>query len=502
MIRSLLILQLLALTVLSTITLAQVSPKRGMAYGYHTTADLNAVKPGISWWYNWTNTPDAAIASYYSSQGVEYVPMLWNDSYTVANAIAAIPAGTKYLLAYNEPNFNVEANMTPAQAVAAWPKIEQVAAALNLQIISAAPAYCGGSVCLSGYTDPVKWHDDFFAACPTCKVDYIAFHNYEPTVGALTFLTGNLKKYGRPIWVTEFAYWDPAASGAAKIAYLQSAVAAFENDPDIYRYSWFAGRSAANPSVSILGANGVLTSLGSAYIGAAYGPKNSIPGKIEVENLYRRKGTQLQATTDLGGGQNVGYTDPGTWNEYLVNISTSGSYTFKFRLASNATGGSFDIKLDDNLIKSNVIVANTGGWQTWVDYNVTGIALNAGEHLLKFEFKTTGTNMNYFTTIAETTLPLEIHEESFNNGSSINFNDNYSLAPNPFSQSTNFKISSTPHSKISIKVIDMKGSCVYSSNEYTTNESIALGKELPNGVYTLMITMLDSVKFVKIIKAE
>ncbi len=49
---------------------AQVSPKRGMAYGNHSKADLDAVKVGASWWYNWSDTPDAAIASYYSSQGV------------------------------------------------------------------------------------------------------------------------------------------------------------------------------------------------------------------------------------------------------------------------------------------------------------------------------------------------------------------------------------------------------------------------------------------------
>ncbi len=400
MIRQLLILPLFILLCMIQ-SIAQVSPKRGMAYGYHSPQDLDAVKTGVSWWYNWSTTPDAAIASYYSSQGVEFVPMLWNDSYTVATVIASIPAGAKYILAFNEPNFTVESNMTPAQAVAAWSKIEAVAAARNLQIVSAVPAWCGGGVCIPGYTNPEQWHDEFFALCPTCKVDYIAFHNYEPTVGALTYLTGLLKKYNRPIWVTEFAYWDPSATEASKIAYLQAAVSAFENDPDIFRYSWFAGRNANN-TVSILGGNGLLTNLGSAYIGAAYGPKNNIPGKIEVENVYRRKGTGLQATTDVGGGQNVGYTDPGTWNEYLVNISTTGNYTFKFRLASNVTGGSFDIRLDGVLVKSNVTVANTGGWQTWVDYDVTGIALTAGEHLLKFEFKTTGTNMNYFTTIFET----------------------------------------------------------------------------------------------------
>src|SRR4051812_32776381 len=79
--------------------IAQVSPKRGMAYGNHSKADLDAVKVGASWWYNWSDTPDAAIANYYSSQEVEFVPLMYNNSYTVATAIANIPAGAKYLLA-------------------------------------------------------------------------------------------------------------------------------------------------------------------------------------------------------------------------------------------------------------------------------------------------------------------------------------------------------------------------------------------------------------------
>ncbi len=382
---------------------AQVSPKRGMAYGYHSQADLDKVAEGISWWYNWSAIPDDAVKNYYSSLGVEFVPMAWNNNYTVADIVAKIPAGAKYLLAFNEPNFTVESNITPAQAVAAWGKIEQVAAARNLEIVSAAAAYCGGGVCIPGYESPITWHDEFFAACPDCKVDYIAFHNYEPTVGGLTALVGNMKKYNRPIWVTEFAYWDNAAE-ANKITYLQNAVAAFENDPDIFRYSWFTGRSTPNPSVSLLGADGLLKPLGTAYINAAY-PKNNVPGKIEVEDMYRRRGTGFQGTSDAGGGQNVGFTDPGTWNEYLVDISATGSYTFRFRVASNVSTGNFNIKLDDQVIKSNVSISSTGGWQTWTNYDVTGVVLTSGQHLIKFDFTGTGTNMNYFTTIYEGTVP-------------------------------------------------------------------------------------------------
>ena len=56
---------------------AQVSPKRGVAYGKHTDADMNVLKPGISWWYNWSAIPEATINASYESLGVEFVPMAW-----------------------------------------------------------------------------------------------------------------------------------------------------------------------------------------------------------------------------------------------------------------------------------------------------------------------------------------------------------------------------------------------------------------------------------------
>lgn len=384
--------------------IAQVSPKRGMAYGYHSVNDINTVSTGISWWYNWSDVPDPAIINYYQSIGVEFVPMVWNGSFNPTTVINNIKPDAKYLLAFNEPNFNGQANLTPQQAVNLWPQIEQIAAAKNLEIVSACPAYCGGSACVSGYTDPTVWHDQFFSLCPTCKVDYIAFHVYESTTGGAIALTNNLKKYGRPVWVTEFAWWDPSVSNASKVPYLQTVVNSFENDPDVYRYSWFAGRSSANSTVNILGSDGVLTTLGDAYIHATY-PIINVPGKVEAENNYRRRATDTQTTSDVGGGLNVGWTDAGTWNEYLVNVSNTGSYKFNFRVASGVATGSFDILVDDVVVKSGVTVANTGGWQSWTDMPITGIVLNAGQRLIKIKYTGTGTNLNYINIVFESTVP-------------------------------------------------------------------------------------------------
>lgn len=404
--------RLLAITIcflVSLITIGQVSPKRGSAYGFHSVNDLTTLSNGLSWWYNWSDDPDAAVETTFDTIGVEFVPMFWNNNFDINEAIANIPASAKYILAYNEPNFTVESNISPQDAANNWWRIEQVAAARSLEIVSASPAYCGGGVCMSGYSNPIDWHNDFFAACPDCKVDYIAFHNYESTVGGLLALTNNLKVYGLPIWVTEFALWDEGVSNADKITYLQQAVSAFENDPDIFRYSWFTGRSGSNSTINLLAGDGVLTSLGTEYVNATYPAAFDLPTDlVQAEDYYRRRGTGTETTSDIGGGDNVGWTDAGTWGEYLVDISTTGSYNFNFRVASNVGTGLFSILLDGDTVKNNIAVPNTGGWQAWQDLVVNDIVLTSGDQKhLKLVFKEGGTNLNHFQAFYQSAVPPE-----------------------------------------------------------------------------------------------
>jgi PKD repeat protein len=379
-------------------SLAQVSPKRGLAYGGNSVADINALKPGISWWYNWTNLPDPLVNNSYASLGVEYVPMAWNGNINVADFISKIKPGAKYLLTFNEPNLSAESNMTPEQAVAAWPQVQQIAAAKNLEIVSAAAIYVGSGA-VGGYTDPVKWHQQFFNVCPTCKVDYIAFHTYERTASAAIFLANNLAVFNRPVWVTEFSDYN-ATSDAEELQYMKDVVTSFENNPDIFRYSWFTGRRSAAPVMNILGADGVLTNLGTNYITSSYSTKKmAVPGRITANKHYRRKGTGLETTNDGGTSQDVCYIDAGDWAEFMVQVGNAGSYNMTFRMASLAAGGKFDIQINGVTVKTDVSFAATGGWQTWVDVPVTGINLPSGEVYLKIVYKTAGYNFNYIDVV-------------------------------------------------------------------------------------------------------
>ncbi len=240
------------------------SPKRGIC-GDASPQDLATLAPAITWYYDWGVAPPTVSQGQLS--GIEWVPMCWGAVNTgdVAGIEAKIPAGSLYLLGFNEPNFKSQANLTPVQAASMWPNLEKIAADKGLELVSPAVNWCGD--CVDGVTnDPVDWLDKFFAACPGCKVDYIAIHSYAPSSAALDSYLDKFRKYNKPLWITEFAPWDPPKpdyDGVVK--YMKESIAILENDPIVYRYSWFATRVGSNPDISLLGANGTLTKLGQLY---------------------------------------------------------------------------------------------------------------------------------------------------------------------------------------------------------------------------------------------
>jgi hypothetical protein len=244
--------------------------KRGVAYNREDGADAPALKQGIGWWYNWSPSPGDGTDALLNA-GLEFVPMVFTGppraNIDVNAIVAGIPAGSKYLLGFNEPNFKVQANLTPEQAAAAWPQVEQIADARGLKIVAPAVNFCGPAANCNG-TDPIAWLDAFFAACSGCRVDYVALHWYACDKPALQFILDQYRKYHKPMWLTEFACLDAADTGVSvQTSYMKDAVPLLESDPDVFRYSWFIGRSfpGGEPD-NLLGAPGTLTSLGQTYV--------------------------------------------------------------------------------------------------------------------------------------------------------------------------------------------------------------------------------------------
>ena len=112
-------------------------------------------------------------------------------------------------------------------------------------------------------------------------------------------------------------------------------------------------------------------------------------------NSYRSDGVDLEATSDTGGGYDLGWTAAGQWFKYTVNVATAGTYTVTLRVAapSAVTDGLHIASSSGTNLSGNVNVPATGGWQTWgtVTANVT---LPAGVQTLAIDQDNAGWNIH------------------------------------------------------------------------------------------------------------
>lgn len=120
--------------------------------------------------------------------------------------------------------------------------------------------------------------------------------------------------------------------------------------------------------------------------------------KIEAENYIESFGVQKQDTTDAGGGQNVGWIDPGDWMTYSTPTPLSpGTYTISYRVAS-PTGSQIQFeRAGGGAVFGTVTVPATGGWQTWTTVS-HDVVFTATEQQIALAFPTVGgLNVNWFT---------------------------------------------------------------------------------------------------------
>lgn len=270
--------------------------KKGLAYGYDSPADLQALTVdrrgpdgtgGIWWWMNWTAFPDqslgdaaSAIATA-STLGIEYVPMVFNLASVSASMLQKqVPPNSKYLLTFNVANFTGTgfAGVTPDDAAKQWPTIEAFANGFNppLKIISPTVDYCTSN-CVPGYTNPFVWLEVFLNDCVGCRIDYVGVRTHTCDFMALINDLSTYEGHGKPLWVNEM--WcdptDPTSNPDAGMnaeQYMPLALMALDSDPNVFRYAWYTGRpkpingTVGTADYDILAPEaGALTPLGECY---------------------------------------------------------------------------------------------------------------------------------------------------------------------------------------------------------------------------------------------
>ncbi|MEQ8959973.1 MAG: Calx-beta domain-containing protein, partial [Coleofasciculus sp. C2-GNP5-27] len=164
-------------------------------------------------------------------------------------------------------------------------------------------------------------------------------------------------------------------------------------------------------------------------------PPANTPIRIEAEDYisffdkssgntggaFRSDDVDIQATTDLGGGFNVGWIQQGEWLTYDVNIPEAGTYDIVARVAS-AQSGTRSLKVSVGGESETLSFGGTGGWQNWTDVTAQGVNLSAGSQQLRLDMLSNSFNVNYIDIIPSNSSPtpptLSINNVSITEGNS------------------------------------------------------------------------------------
>lgn len=318
------------------------SVKRGVSFNFGQLPDLDipALGPAICWSYNWSpGSSDAAFAQF-EKYGMDFCPMAWNANWSEDTFRAFKRAHPKceYLLAYNEPNLTDQANMTPAQAAQDWPRLVAIAKELGMKII--APAMNYGT--LADYHDPWKWMDEFFAQ-PGVNLDDVsglALHCYMGSAQSMKQFVDKFKKYGKPLWLTEFCNWaNNNISLEAQMNYMVEAINLLESDDQVQRYAWFIprGNGDAQCHNSLLSSSKPfgLTDLGKVFVNMSTLDKNlyySVGQVIPAEHYSGFDGVlHLAPCTDAKGILEMRDLKKGASAQWQVEIPSDGKYSLEVR---------------------------------------------------------------------------------------------------------------------------------------------------------------------------
>jgi hypothetical protein len=123
---------------------------------------------------------------------------------------------------------------------------------------------------------------------------------------------------------------------------------------------------------------------------------------------FRSTDVDLEAASI--GGYNVGWTAPGEWLAYTVNVAASGTYMAQFRVASLG-GGSMQVSFaSPSGTAKSFAVPNTGAWQAWTTVSVP-LTLAAGQQVMTVKFTSANINFHAVSVVAASSTPPPVSDD-------------------------------------------------------------------------------------------
>lgn len=253
--------------------------KTGLSFTKAHACGSLAPHTSASWWYSWSAesngfhggegsfcAPDnEAVAAVNTARqdGMDFVPMFWGGvpAQPFSADLHENLVNAKYLMGFNEPEFQNQANISPEQAAQLWPQVVAIANTYNLQLTGPC-SEAGGH----GRT----WYASWTAACQAmygapCEYDFTCIHIYmhpspcAPGIESWACIgdengsraNGTLNwwydTYGKEIWVTEYGCpeWGHATdseyhcSAEDQRMLMRQLTSVLESSSIVYRYAWY-----------------------------------------------------------------------------------------------------------------------------------------------------------------------------------------------------------------------------------------------------------------------
>lgn len=355
--------------------------------------------------------------------------MCWKGTYdanAIRNYVKNHP-GVKYLLGFNEPNFAVQANMTPADAANKWPGVEALANELGLKLVAPALNYTGENVGGKVW-QPYEWLDEFikkykarYGKLP--HMDCLALHCYMDWYGSVTwFATEYFYKdlydeakeaYGMypnivelldsykeahghfpRMMLTEFCAWEESCTNIDfQIDQMTQKLQKLEQSDLVEGYAWFMANPEDNSGKPWMGCfvdgkrnYSELNDLGKVYVNMStfdtekfYAPNELIKAKDYIDASTDERQVKIRPNTDPGNSLPLQVELPvfGSYSKYQINAPWDGEYKIKIRVKTTASTD-FRFYMDEKASTITLItLPNTYG--RWQDYEFY-VTLTKGTH--------------------------------------------------------------------------------------------------------------------------
>lgn len=259
--------------------------------------------------------------------------------------------------------------------------------------------------------------------------------------------------------------------------------------PTIKQKTTFAIQNAGGVMIwelsqDAVGSKSLLTAI-DQVVNAGQPPVGSV--LIQAENYSSMSGVQTEATTDTGGGLNVGYADTGDWMAYSnINFPTSGSYVIEYRVASAVNGARISSDLNAGTIQLGAVnIPNTGGWQNWQTVSQT-VNVNAGTYNFGIYIQNSGVNINWvkITKSGSTAKAASLNSE-------IEETDSLIVYPSPVENTLFF---TTDVTGINVSIVDSQTGAAISGQKIINNSLDV--SSLKAGIYLIVLDK-DGTKTVK-----